>query len=232
MNFIKIRLLLGICLLGGLSSPTAAQVIGVLKGGLLAGGGGDFDETCSGAATCKLKTTALEDKSGLTLGGDLLWETNNDIRWGIGALYNSDTKFSANGKTVTFGTDFAVHGVFEYLAPISAKATLVLRAQVGALVLLPGGEMKDTINKISDLCVGGVCTVDSGPYKGLSYGIGPSLLVGVQRIKLRFELLYQGFGLDLISVSGVVSKSGTGSSLEHYAGHRVLAMFGVELGGD
>ena len=229
-------LLVGLLLF--LATPAFAQV-GVLKVGFLYSGEGDASTDCTASGKFKCggddDSISLDDESGLSLGGDLLWNVGSTLRVGLGALYNMETALSYEGKKRTIGSDVSLHGVFEYVGPLSNTAAFVLRAQLGVLVLMPGGDYKEELDegkdKCSDVPSSMNCTVEDGPFVGLAYGFGPGVTFALQGISLRAELLYQGMSLDLDSAE-LSDSSGNGVAIESkYEGNRVLFLIGAEFGG-
>jgi hypothetical protein len=200
----------------------------VPKVGLRVGGTFTRDVQCSGTSQCgSLNTSSidLDDKSEPGLGADVLFPVAPKLRVGGGLFYVTETKAEYQGRSGKLGSDLSLHGVVEGVFPVSPVVSFTVRAQLGLLMLFPGGDLKDEIDSNKRLC-GSSCSVDDGPYKAFTYGVGGGVLVDVGGFGLRGDVLYQAF------TSMTVEKVSGGGAEASYdvSGHRVWLLVGGDFG--
>jgi hypothetical protein len=196
----------------------------VPKLGLLLDGGGDTTSSCSGALCPTRPSLSLDDKSDPVLGVDFLASITKNVRLGGGLLYVTGSKYATGGFTQSVGTDLSLVGIVEGVFPVSSTVSLAARGQLGAIVLFPGGALKDRQNADRAAC-GNVCTVSEGPFGAFTWGIGGGGIFDVGPLGLRADILYQGISsLTFNSVTGAVEGS------EKYTGHRFWFLVGGDIG--
>jgi hypothetical protein len=207
---------------------TPPSVYIVPKIGLRAGGTFTRQLKCSGSTRCSSLNTSsidLDDKSEPGFGADVLFPVTPKIRVGGGLFYVTETKAEYQGRSGKLGTDMSLHGIVEGVFPVSPVVSFTVRAQLGLLMLFPGGDLKDEIDSNKRLC-GSSCSVDDGPYKAFTYGVGGGVLVDVGGFGLRGDVLYQAF------TSMTVEKVSGGGAEASYdvSGHRIWLLVGGDIG--
>lgn len=122
------------------------------------------------------------------------------------------------------GALFSIGAPAEMLVEVGPKATFVLRVQLDALVLVPGGELEEAANDISNTC--GQCKVDGGPYFGMAGGIGAGFMAETGSTRLRADVMFQGYSIKTLHTEYRTLDADIDLT---FAGLKVVAMAGIEL---
>ena len=199
--------------------------------GLLLGGSGELSGRCDGSDCPDNKDSdPLEDESGLGVGVTLLGPVTDSIHLGgdlffvPGVEHDPDDEDDPDSK---WGSDLSVLGVGEFRVLRSQSVDLFARAGVGFIVLFPDDDLERLIVSVKDTCEGKgpYCSVDEGPFIGLTLGGGAGVSVGFEGFRLRVELMLQWLDQPVFEAKGADARF----TLD-YAGTRGWLVTGIELG--
>lgn len=194
--------------------------------GILVAGTGTFDGGCEGDCTAvMLMSEDADDKSVAGFGADVFLRVAPELYLGLGVLYAPSTEFDANIEGFSeLGSDLSLHGGAAWRTPIARDLTLDLRAQLGPLLLFPDGDLGTLIAEQKTLCAEQDCTVDEGPYVGLtaSAGVGGTYDLGTVGVTAALSLQYIDLSLHRLRVQ-------TTTLTTTYAGLRGWLFVGLSL---
>ncbi len=205
---------------GGETGSSAAPrhgLVPLLRVGYAVGGSGELTEELAGDTT----KSEYEDISGLMLEFDLLGHVSPGFRLGGGLIAVPTSEVDRkSGSDFELGSEGALVFIGEGLFDLSSKLALTVRGFIGFDVLNVGGDYKDVRESV---CEGRSCSWDD-QFTGATAGLGVGLLIPLEGVSLRADLMTQGY-----AVSGRYISSGETGWNATLSGSRTLLMAGVEL---
>ena len=201
--------------------------------GLLLGGSGEGSSECDGSG-CRddwdPDPDPSEDESGLGVGVTLLGPVTDSIHLGGDLFFVPGVEHDPDDEDdeiKKWGSDLSVLGVGEFRVLRSQSVDLFARAGVGFIVLFPDDDLEREIVAGKDYCEekGLYCSVDEGPFIGLTLGGGAGVSVGFEGFRLRVELMLQWLDQPVFE-----AKIADGRITLDYAGTRDWLVTGIELG--
>lgn len=189
-------------------------------------------ETCSASYSgCDApKSDSYEDSSGLMFGGDVLFGVSKSLRLGVGAAYVPSR--TAEGGDIVVGSDLSAYAVGELVLEASPTLALAFRAQLGGVMLFPGGELQDDIDEERRACTSGqsgVCEVGEGPFPGYTWALGAGVIAPVGNTSLRVDVLYQAYSIDRLREKEDHGAAGSKEEREKIGGHTLWLTAGIEI---
>src|SRR5262249_29509904 len=155
----------------------------------------------------------------------------NNVRVGGELLFVPSNKSETGGTGYKVGSDLSLDPVVEAVFPVSSTVALTLRGQGGIAFLFPGGDLqKDIDNERSSNCGQGTgvsCTVSGGPFVGYNYGLGGGILVGLDKVRIRGDILFQGYSLPYGDINASAGSNGV-EVTQSAGGSRFWFLGGVE----
>lgn len=202
------------------STPAVA-----LRAGTYAGNGASTMH-CSGS-DCVEESTEVpyDDVATPVFAADVLFNVDSKLRLGgsLGVVpwmkIHDREGDSEMGVLVSFGAPV------EMFVDLGPNTAFVLRAQLDALVLAPGGDLEQAATDIADQC-GSQCKVDGGPYFGMAGGIGAGLMADTGTTRLRADLMFQGYSIKTLHTEFRTVDANIDLT---FAGVKLVAMAGIEL---
>lgn len=213
-------------------SPRKLWVLGFHVGVGLTGAG--HSETCEKALgqSCATKTTSdFDEKSPLQLSVDGLYHVSTGLRLGanFSLIPYASIRAENDAENLHLGVEQALNGVIEGLVPLRPNWALALRAQLGARMLLVGGDLADRRESLLATCqlAGAHCVADPGPFFGVTGGTTAGLVMGQHtrwRVDLAFERSFVGVSDMSLTAAGATATA----SVTLYVS-RLWLLAGVEL---
>ena len=160
----------------------------VLHAGVRVLGAGTISDECEaiGVGNCAGygSESEYDEVSPALFGVDVLGHASPGLRlgaalWSVPYVSTKPPNSGSSAKTSHLGWDSSLFGVLEGVVPLGASVALVLRAQVGPTLLVPGGDLSDALDAAAAKCnrSSDSCRVATGPFVGISGGLG----VGIGR---------------------------------------------------
>ncbi|MSP74220.1 MAG: hypothetical protein EXR76_18970 [Myxococcales bacterium] len=209
----------------------------VPKFGLLLGGSGEVSGRCDGSACPddmdddpSDADRDADDESGLGVGVTLLVPVSDSIHLGGDLFFVPGVEHDPDDEDdeiKKWGSDLSVLGVGELRVLRSQSVDVFARAGVGFIVLFPDDDLERLIVAGKDYCEekGFYCSVDDGPFIGLTLGGGAGVSIGFEGFRLRAELMLQWLDHSVLEL-----KVPDARSTADYAGTRGWLLTGIELG--
>jgi hypothetical protein len=211
--------------------PERAGFVPVLHLGLVIGGGGEREYDCSGdGCGGSSDSEDYDDKTNLVFGADFLGHLSPNLRLGGGLLFAPSTQAEDDDGDADLGSDLSIFGIVEGVFDAGPTVAFAVRGFVGVAMLFAGGDLEDQNDRIEESCKSDYldCDFDEGSSFAFTFGIGAGLIVGLDSVGLRFDLVYQRY-------------SGTGRTVnysdtyfdakieEQISGGRALLLAGLEF---
>lgn len=193
-------------------------------------GGGTSSCERSGLAPCD-SDEDYDDASPMLLGMDALRHVSRGVRLGLGLWSVPKSAIKSGNEEFSYGWDTSFLGIFEGVIPVSPSAAITLRFQMGLLLLVAGGELKDEINDIRRACQdleGLSCRTAGGPFPGFTYGGGIGFVAGNEELRWRIDIASQIYSVDYLNAS-FSADGAEGEFTYNASGTRGWLLGGVEF---
>lgn len=205
----------------------------------IAGSGTMKEEVECLAGTCASESESVEadydQNQNILLGFDTLYHVLPSLRLGLGLQWMPTSEVDVDGadSNAELGSELATTAVIEGV--FGGKSAGAVRGFIGPNFIFPGGDLEDGIDEIETLCsgiasAGGSCSVEDGPYMGLTLGAAAAFLSQItEGAALRIEL-----SLQYLRVSGpsVEVSDTAGTRIKDtlsWSATRLALRFGVEF---
>lgn len=189
----------------------------------------------SGPCTSESVERDYGQNANVLVGFDTLYHVLPGLRLGLGLQWmpTSDVDVEDGDSSTEFGDELSTTAVVEGV--FGGKSAGALRGFIGANFLFPGGEMEDLIDAMDAGCrsivsAGGSCSVDSGPYTGLTLGAAAAFLRQVtpgSALRVELSLQYLRFSGPSLEVSDDVDRLYEDSL--SWSATRFSLRFGIEF---
>ncbi len=192
---------------------------------------GSGEQKCDGNLCASSTGVDYDHKTAFGLGADLLFRVGPTLRLGpgFGYLLENDVEPDVpNASDYTIGSEVDVSFVIDAAIPASPTVWIVPRGQLGVKALIPGGDLRDDLDKVKDSCNSlGASGCDSleGARPGLQVGVGVGAMFAVgPSVRLRADVMYQYYKINLYTVEALGDKAEV-----NYSGSRGFLMAGAEF---
>ena len=206
----------------------------VIRGGALVGGGGEMKYECDGS-DCNGGSDDhdFDHKTAFMLGADFLFTVGSVVRLGPGLQIGTNMEVEPDGSSEDYeiGSDVSMNFVLEADFPVGDRVWIGPRGQVGGTILIPSGDMEDTLEENKEMCEDydfDNCDVFDGPHLGVNLGLGAGVIFAAgESVRLRADLMIQPY---LIHMFTWDPGNGFDREVTHtISGTRTYIMGGIEF---